>query len=140
MVLVRSMNLEHLFDNTLPQFRPHRHRPSMAMVPVTTRDSWCGLSERLGAREGKRRISGHPGLLKTRLGPSNKASVNFREKGYHVISFFDVPRPASALPWPPCGAHPPARDSMLSKLRPALGQRGGVFERSTSGAGYPRIA
>ena len=30
MVLVRSMNLEHLFDNTLPQCRPQRHRPSMA--------------------------------------------------------------------------------------------------------------
>ena len=45
--------------------------------------AWPG--EGLGVIERKRRISGHPRLLQTRLAPFSKVSVKFLAKQYHVI-------------------------------------------------------
>ena len=46
--------------------------------------AWRGLV-RFGVIERKRRISGHPRLLQTRLAPFPKVSVKLRAKQYHVI-------------------------------------------------------
>ena len=79
-MLVRSMNLEHLFANTLSQCRPRRHSPFKAKAPVTPRESWRGQVRGFGVIERKRRISGHPRLLQTRLAPFSKVSVKFLAK------------------------------------------------------------
>ena len=34
-------------------------------------------------------VSGHPGLLQTRLGPSDKASVNFRDEPASLVDSFE---------------------------------------------------
>ena len=67
--------------------------------------AWHG--EGLGVIERKRRISGHPRLLQTRLAPFSKVSVKFLAKQYNVILL------------------------LLSLVNEGVG----AFERSTSGAG-----
>ena len=52
---------------------------------------------------------------------------------------FDVPRPASALPWPPRGAHPTARAQQAKQCygSPWINDGGGGLREIDFGGGVP---